>query len=468
MALLTRPIQIEASGSAEPIRYFKEHHGSIIHFKKKSSFVRYIGYSGSTNQYLEMIRDLEETLHSGPTDFMRLSGLERLQPDTNSSIYVDIYERYQTCFQAAVEELSRLPFPFIAGNQELDLTIKRAYAQTVELFQRNGNASSTVIRNFAVKMLYWADKYLPRLFTKPGRELVFPKLLWIGKIKEQEYLFLYFLYLSGCDILYLNPQEDIRQMPKWLSSLSVVHELPNKAELEIPEYRPAPPPVIQETAAKRTEARQVTPVRPIARGQAPPPVNPAATAGRKLSYEELAQMSPSIVMIRVYDRNQECFKTGSGVVINEGGYILTNFHVAREGACYGIRLENENREYLTDTLIKYHAQNDLALIRIDKATKPIRLIASDNLVRGQQVVAIGSPLGLFNTISDGIISGFRHIDGVNIIQFTAPVSHGSSGGALLDLYGGLAGITTGGYDNGQNLNLAVHASEIRNFLRGFL
>ena len=90
------------------------------------------------------------------------------------------------------------------------------------------------------------------------------------------------------------------------------------------------------------------------------------------------------------------------------------------------------------------------------------------LSRGQKVVAIGSPLGLFNSISDGIISGFRTFGDMSMIQFTAPTSHGSSGGALLNLYGELIGIITGGFDDGQNINLAVDYKTVRTFAGGFL
>ena len=90
------------------------------------------------------------------------------------------------------------------------------------------------------------------------------------------------------------------------------------------------------------------------------------------------------------------------------------------------------------------------------------------LVRGQRVVAIGSPLGLFNSVSDGIISGFRAIEGVDMIQFTAPISNGSSGGAVLNMYGEVIGISTGGFDAGQNINLAVGYEYIRNFVQGFV
>ena len=96
------------------------------------------------------------------------------------------------------------------------------------------------------------------------------------------------------------------------------------------------------------------------------------------------------------------------------------------------------------------------------------MIKTAPLVRGQKVVAIGSPLGLFNSISDGIVSGFREINGIPMIQFTAPISSGSSGGALLDMYGRLVGLITAGFDKGQNLNLAVPSEKIYPFAENFI
>ena len=75
---------------------------------------------------------------------------------------------------------------------------------------------------------------------------------------------------------------------------------------------------------------------------------------------------------------------------------------------------------------------------------------------------------MFNSVSDGIISGFRKIDSVDMIQFTAPISHGSSGGAVLNMQGEVIGISTAGIDQGQNLNLAVDYQSINLFVRGFV
>ena len=155
-------------------------------------------------------------------------------------------------------------------------------------------------------------------------------------------------------------------------------------------------------------------------------------------------------------------------MIGRDGYILTNFHVTNEGALYGIRIEGEERIYETSRIVKYNPLFDLAVLQIDRQLTPIPLCQNRKLTRGQKVVAIGSPLGLFNTVSDGIISAFRSVRDVPMIQFTAPISSGSSGGAVLNMYGELIGLSTAGFDDGQNLNLAVDYNTIRSFLGNLL
>ena len=186
------------------------------------------------------------------------------------------------------------------------------------------------------------------------------------------------------------------------------------------------------------------------------------------SYEELAELASSVVMIAVHDKEGNAIGTGSGIMIGRNGFILTNHHVAAGGYFYSVRIEDEEEVYVTDEVIKYNQEIDLAIIRIRKELNPIPVYkGKDKLVRGQRVVAIGSPLGLFNSVSDGIISGFRKIDDVDMIQFTAPISHGSSGGAVLNMQGEVIGISTAGFDSGQNINLAVGYEYIQMFSNGF-
>lgn len=189
---------------------------------------------------------------------------------------------------------------------------------------------------------------------------------------------------------------------------------------------------------------------------------------RELNFEELALRASSVVMIAIHDRRGEIIGSGSGIMIGRQGYILTNDHVARGGNYYSVRIENDENMYRTDEIIKYNSLLDLAVIRIDRTLQPLPVYRGRNpLVRGQKVVAIGSPLGLFNSVSDGIISGFRRVKDVDMIQFTAPTSHGSSGGAVLNMYGEVIGVSTAGIDEGQNINLAVGYEFINTFIQGF-
>ena len=201
------------------------------------------------------------------------------------------------------------------------------------------------------------------------------------------------------------------------------------------------------------------------------PVSHQSVSGlkRELTYEELAQLASSVVQIMIHDSRGDVIGGGSGIMIGRGGYILTNNHVACRGGLYSVRIEEDERVYQTDEMIKYNSVLDLAVLRIDRNLQPLPIYQGEKkLVRGQRVVAIGSPLGLFNSVSDGIISGFRSVEGVDMIQFTAPISNGSSGGAVLNMYGEVIGISTAGFDAGQNINLAVGYEYIGNFIRGFV
>ena len=110
--------------------------------------------------------------------------------------------------------------------------------------------------------------------------------------------------------------------------------------------------------------------------------------------------------------------------------------------------------YRSKEIIKYNQVLDLAVIRIDRALDPLPIYHGPQLSRGQKVVAIGSPLGYFNSVSDGIISGIRVLDDVQMIQYTAPGAPGSSGGALLNMYGEVIGIVSASSRGSQGINWA--------------
>jgi len=151
--------------------------------------------------------------------------------------------------------------------------------------------------------------------------------------------------------------------------------------------------------------------------------------------------------------------SGSGIIMSADGYILTNAHVVRGAhdvkVQLNIRMEKEAREQgdrsfnrpLTGTVVGIDRESDLAVVKIDKTNLPfLKFGDSDQLKQGQIVLALGSPLGLDNSVSMGVVSGVsRQIKGDDpmvYIQTDAPINPGNSGGPLLDADGRVIGINT--------------------------
>jgi tetratricopeptide (TPR) repeat protein len=110
-------------------------------------------------------------------------------------------------------------------------------------------------------------------------------------------------------------------------------------------------------------------------------------------------------------------------------------------------------------------ENDLAVLKVDRSNlKFLNLTDSTRVIVGAEVLAIGSPLSLEATATNGIVSALRTIDGTDVVQTSASISPGSSGGPLLNLSGEVVGVTTWSFKNAQNLNFAVAARYIRPLL----
>lgn len=172
--------------------------------------------------------------------------------------------------------------------------------------------------------------------------------------------------------------------------------------------------------------------------------------------DALSELSASVVMIECYDIHGSLYSTGSGFVAYQDNIIVTNYHVIEQEAYQIYVLTEDGRKIHVTQVLAYDAEKDIAILKLSAASNlmPLPLGNSDNLLKGDTVVAIGSPLGLLNSISEGIVSGVAH-DSLNTIQFTAAISHGSSGGPLFDEHGNVVGVTYASYEAGQNLNLAV-------------
>lgn len=164
----------------------------------------------------------------------------------------------------------------------------------------------------------------------------------------------------------------------------------------------------------------------------------------------------SVVTIFCYNYEGELVVTGSGFLAYDSKTIITNYHVMT--SAYTCKVStNQDISYDVSKLLCYSKEYDIAILQLDKDTglPPLTLGDSSITKKGETVVAIGSPLGIKNTVSTGVLSGRVMEDNMDVLQFTAPISSGSSGGALFDNSGNVIGITYASYNNGQNLNLAI-------------
>ncbi len=170
--------------------------------------------------------------------------------------------------------------------------------------------------------------------------------------------------------------------------------------------------------------------------------------------------SPSVVTVETYDATGRRIGLGSGVVI-AAGEIVTNCHVLQDGAT--VLVKKEGRSSPASVHFSDKAR-DLCQLQASQATAFTRpvvgVVAMEDLRVGRRVYAIGAPRGLELTLSDGLISGIRQsaTGSIQLIQTTAPVSPGSSGGGLFDQEARLVGITTFILKESQNLNFAIPAS----------
>lgn len=430
--------------------------GGCSNHRKDVYFVRCIGINSNyLSDIKKMDRLLAEREKLGQGKYERLSELSQLRSPGDASFYTSIHDEWEK-----------------SGKQKLRLKMLQTGKQTGNFFEEvlcsaflkignmfcncTQNASETMIRNFRIKLLYWLDSMAD--FLENWNEKTSYKLVYYGTLKKQEYLYLYFLTMLGIDVMILAPEKE-PEIDRGLLELSGCLMLGSCSAVKIPalDKKTLDMPAPESVKDKAVGTGNVQTVKAD------------AAARKELDFEELALLASSVVMITIQDEKGASIGTGSGIMLGTEGYILTNNHVTSGGRSYSVRIEDDEKSYYTEELIKYNTVLDLALIRIPRKLKPLAIYRGEkDLVRGQKVVAIGSPLGLFNSVSNGIISGFRSIEEVEMIQFTAPISHGSSGGAVLNMYGEVIGISTAGIDNGQNINLAVHYRDILRFVRGFI
>jgi len=170
-----------------------------------------------------------------------------------------------------------------------------------------------------------------------------------------------------------------------------------------------------------------------------------------------AEAKSSIVLIVTYDQNKIPLSLGTGFYFRHKS-ILTNYHVVENGHSFAIKFIGSNRKFIATKVSNYSESLDLAIISVDVEAKPLIIQKNRKTEIGEKVVAIGNPKGLEGSLSTGIVSGLREVDDFHIIQITAPISPGSSGGPVLNENGEVLGVATFTVVDGQNLNFAIQAS----------
>lgn len=185
------------------------------------------------------------------------------------------------------------------------------------------------------------------------------------------------------------------------------------------------------------------------------------SAGTQTSEKIYAECSPAVAYITVQNKAGTTYASGSGFFISSTGTFVTCYHVI-DGAYSATVKTTDGATHAVAGLYDYNKANDWAVLKVNgSGFKYLTVASSSEKVGGAVVYAIGSPLGLDNTISQGLISNVSRAEsGTNYIQTTAAISSGSSGGALLSSNGHVLGITSGSYEEGQNLNMAVPMSYV--------
>lgn len=172
---------------------------------------------------------------------------------------------------------------------------------------------------------------------------------------------------------------------------------------------------------------------------------------------------PSTVSLVMEDNFKQPVSLGSGFII-ENGKIVTNLHVI-EGAKYGyVFVNGSSTKHKIEGYFSIDKQNDLAILSVPTISGKSLSLVSNNPEIGEKIYAIGNPKGLSGTISEGIVSGIRNLENKELIQITAPISPGSSGGPVINNAGQVIGVAVGTLTSGQNLNFAIPSSILKSLI----
>lgn len=180
---------------------------------------------------------------------------------------------------------------------------------------------------------------------------------------------------------------------------------------------------------------------------------------RKYNAADLFKMAnPSVALIEMLNDRGQVVSSGSGFVVNKGE-VVTNFHVVQGEENVEAKVSFANGLSIRTRVIKRYDENlDLAVLDISRLSTapPILKMNGTKVTTGEKMYALGSPRGVSNTITEGMISNNNVVmDGFPYYQFNASITYGNSGGPLINIYGEVVGIVTAMIEDSQNMNYAV-------------
>lgn len=191
--------------------------------------------------------------------------------------------------------------------------------------------------------------------------------------------------------------------------------------------------------------------------------------GKELTIDEIAALGKSAVLIQTYDKNGAPYSQGSGFAIGKG-LFLTNYHVLEGSGKYTIK-DSSGNIYEVQGIAKYDADLDLAVIKTKEPVDiaPLQLGSKNYAKTDDRIVTISSPQGQQNKLSEGVVKSITNYEygdngSIDMIEMTAPIDKGSSGGPLFDMKGNVIGVTTA-ISEGTNLTVAVAIDHAKSWIR---
>jgi tetratricopeptide (TPR) repeat protein len=173
-------------------------------------------------------------------------------------------------------------------------------------------------------------------------------------------------------------------------------------------------------------------------------------------------IQPSVATVVAYDVDSNVANIGTGFFVNNKGHLITNYHVL--AGKFGAEIKTADGEtYPIKSVIAENQATDLIKVLVEIPAEKLYWIevSAEMPPVAQRVMVVGSPMGLEQSVSDGIVSSVREIPGVGtFFQMSAPISPGSSGSPVVDMEGKVVGVATFQFVQGQNLNFAISGNSI--------